>query len=250
MTTAAQSSQTHRRLIRNYGKRALRGAWGFMGRQSLVGDEPILDNDRFPFVAVLEANWRNIRSELEEVLKDRSRLPSFHEISPDQYRISRGDHWKTFIFWGFGHRAESNCRRCPETARLLDQVPGLQSAFFSILAPHYHVQAHRGVTKGVLRVHLGLIVPEAREDCYMNIADQRFSWEEGKCVVFDDTCRHEVYNNTPQERAVLLFDFDRPMRLPGRLLHKTFIFALQRSPYFKDARLNMEKWEQRLRITD
>jgi len=37
----------------------------------------------------------------------------------------------------------------------------------------------------------------------------------GKCAVRDDFYRHAVWNDTTEERAVLIFNFDRPMRLLG-----------------------------------
>src|SRR5581483_4607720 len=104
-----------------------------------------------------------------------------------QKRISQGQHWKTFVLYGFGVRSERNCTRCPATAAALARVPGLQTAFFSIIAPGYRIPAHQGVTKGILRVHLGLMVPRERERCFMRVGDQRVVWREGECVVFDDS---------------------------------------------------------------
>ena len=136
----------------------------------------------------------------------------------------------------------------PSRTRLLETIPGLQSAFFSILAPGFHIREHRGVTKGIIRAHLGLIVPKAADQCYMRIGDERFSWEEGRVAVFDDTYRHEVFNNTDEERVVLLLDFDRPMRWPGRALHKGFIALIQQTAYYKNPVRNLEKWEERFRL--
>ena len=215
---ADQLRHRRRKYVKQAGKRTIRALSGFFGRQSLVGDRPVLDTELFPSLAAIEADWRLIRAELDQVLQDRDQLASFQKISPDQTKIAKGDNWKTFIFYGFGHRSERNCRRCPETARLLESVPGLQTAWYSILAPGYRIPPHRGVTKGIIRVHLGLIVPDDRENCYMRVGDETMRWEEGKCHVFDDTYRHEVANDTDQERVVLLFDMDRPMRLPGRLV--------------------------------
>jgi aspartyl/asparaginyl beta-hydroxylase (cupin superfamily) len=38
----------------------------------------------------------------------------------------------------------------------------MKTAFFSILAPGKHLPAHRGPYKGVMRYHLGLLIPEPR----------------------------------------------------------------------------------------
>ena len=234
-----------RKWVKKRGKRLLRGLADYMGRQSLIGDPPVFEPSPFEFTAELEANWRAIRTELESLLEVREHLPSFHEISPDQKKISKEDHWKTFIFYGFGYRADKNCARCPQTARLLDNVPNIQTAWFSILAPGYHIPAHRGVTKGVVRIHLGLMVPREREQCRMRVDDRLCYWEEGKCLVFDDTCEHEIWNDTDEQRAVLLLDVHRPMRLPGYLLSQGLIRGIRWTAYVQDARKNLAASESR-----
>src|SRR5262249_38288826 len=160
-------AQRRRRIVKGAGRRLTKGIPDLGGGPSPVADRPVHDTADCPFIAPVEAKWQTIRAELEPLLKDRSRLPAFHEISPDQEYISHGDHWKVFILFGFGVASERNCARCPETARLLRRVPGLQSAWFSILAPRYHIPEHRGVTKSLLRAHLGLIIPRERENCMM-----------------------------------------------------------------------------------
>ena len=245
MTHLQRLREFRRRLVIKYGRYLLQALDRFLGRQSLIGDAPVFEASWFPWVKTLEDNWRVIRAELDSVLKVREHVPAFHEISPDQERISKGDNWKTFVLYGFGRRAERNSRRCPQTARVLETLPGLQNAWFSILAPGYHIPPHRGVTKGVIRCHLGLIVPEERERCVIRVDNQIRQWEEGKCLLFDDTYEHEVWNNTDQERAVLFLDIERPLRLPGRLVSKALLQALQWTAYVKDARNNLATWEDR-----
>jgi len=237
--------QFRRRLTIQYGKHTLRTLDRFLGQQSLIGDTPVFDDLTFPWTAMLEDNWHAIRAELDGVLQTREHIPAFHEISPDQKRISKGDHWKTFVLYGFGRPAERNGRHCPETMRVLAAIPGLQNAWFSILAPGYHIPPHRGVTKGVIRCHLALIVPTPPAQCVIRVGDRICQWEEGKCLLFDDTFEHEVWNNTDQERVVLFLDIERPLRLPGRLLSKTLLQGIQWTAYVKDARKNLATWEDR-----
>jgi beta-hydroxylase len=71
-------------------------------------------------------------------------------------------------------------------------------------------------------------------------------WEQGKCVVFDDFFPHEVWNDTEEERVVLIFDFDRPMHLPGRIVGKFLTWGIKRTAYFKDAERNLKNWDERL----
>lgn len=240
----ARWRQIRRQIVKETGKRLIRRLGGFFARQSLVEDRPVLDRAPFEaFLAPIEENWREIRAELDAVLEYRAHLPAFHEISPDQKRISRGAGWKTYVLFGFGNKRLRNCERCPTTTRLLAQVPGLQTAFFSILPPGYHIPEHAGVTKSILRTHLGLIVPRESERCIMCVGGEIVRWRPGECVVFDDTYRHSVTNDTDETRVVLLFDFDRPMRWPGRAVSKTFLWGLKRTAYFKDALRNQEAWE-------
>jgi aspartyl/asparaginyl beta-hydroxylase (cupin superfamily) len=237
--------KARRKRIKRWGKNFIRGMAAFLGRQSLVGDAPVLDKSLFPYLKPLEDNWQVIRAELDEILKHREAVPLFHELSQDQKKISKGPNWRTFILYGFGERSEKNCARAPETARLLAQVPNIQTAWFSILSPRFHIPAHRGVTKGIVRCHLGLIVPKDAKNCTIRIDDQIVQWKEGEAFVFDDTYDHEVHNNTEDDRVVLLFDFDRPMRFWGRVLNKTFVSLLKLTAYYQEPKKKMQSFEER-----
>ena len=231
--------------VKKIGRRALHLTDRFIASQSLIGDTPVFDNAIFPWTADFEANWEKIRKELDGVLVDRDSLPSFHDISPDQKRISKGDNWKTFIFYALGHRIDTNCERCTETVKLLENCPDLQNAWFSILKPGYRIPPHKGPTNGIVRIHLGLVIPEQRDQCWIRVDDQILHWDEGKCIVFDDSYEHEVQNNTDQQRVVLFFDVLRPLRTPGRILNNAMLTLLKRTAYYQDARENIKQWEER-----
>lgn len=233
-----------RKKVKRAGKFVLRKVSRFIARQSLIGDQPVFDKSIFPWISEFEGNWETIRAELDEVMKLRQAIPSFHEISPDQQRISKGDNWKAFIFYGFGIRFDANCQRCPETVRLLSSLPNLENAWFSILSPGYQIPPHKGPTNGIIRIHLGLKIPHDRDQCRIRVGDQVLGWEEGKCIVFDDYFDHEVWNNTDEERAVLFFDVDRPLRPLGHLVNRLMIACIKRSAYVRDAQDRMQQWEE------
>ncbi len=234
-------------VVKKIGKPLFRSVDKFLTSQSLVGDPAVFDSGLFPWVPEFEAGWRDVRRELEGVLEMREALPTLQDLQPDQMKISWNEQWKTFVLWGFGERSDANCARCPETARLLEAIPGMTSAWFSILAAGKHIPRHSGVTKGMVRCHLGLVIPREREKCRMKVADELVVWEEGRCVLFDDSSRHEVWNDTDEERVVLLFDVERPMRWPGRVVNRIVHAVLRRSPFVRDARRNQLAWEERMR---
>ncbi len=235
-----------RAFVKKTGKKLVRKIAGFQAAQSLVPDTPKIDNSHFPFLKDFTDNWETIREEAQAVLAYRDEIPSFHEISPDQYRLSTANNWKTFVLFGFGQRLEKNTELTPRTAEILERVPNLQTAMFSILAPGYHIPAHKGVTKGILRSHLGLIIPKDREQCRIRVDDTITAWKEGEIFVFDDTYEHEVWNETDEERVILLFDFDRPMGLAGRALNKTFLQVMKLTAFYQDPKKNLETAEEKL----
>jgi aspartyl/asparaginyl beta-hydroxylase (cupin superfamily) len=229
--------------LKHRGRPALNA---FLARHSLVGDPEVFDPGEFPWAAELEAHWPEIRREAERALELREHIPAFQEISPDQYRISDTDEWKTFWYRGFGHRSDAFAALFPETARLVDAVPGVETAFFSIVAPGKHIVAHRGVYKGIINYHLGVIVPRDRERCRMRVGSRHFHWEEGASRIFDDTFEHEVWNDTDEERVVLMLQFRRPLRAPGRLASGVFLEVLKHTPYVTVPKKNQLAFERRL----
>lgn len=236
--------EKRKKLAKKVGRATLDRLSRFYTRQSLIGGEPVFNKDMFPWLEEFEANWQAVRGELEQVLEQSARLPAFHEVSPDQKRISKGDQWKVFPFYVFGQPHVPNCQRCPVTHSLLEKVPELENAMFSILSPHYRIPMHRGPTNGLVRIHLGLIVPDQADACQIRVGDRVFGWQEGKCVVFDDHFEHEVWNNTEQTRVVLFFDVDRPMRPLGRLVNRLMIAIMRRTAYVTDARDNLAALSQ------
>ncbi len=115
-----------------------------MVRYSPHGDPYFFDNEDFPWTDELDDNWAAIREEMDVVLEHREALPNFQDISEDQKAITTDDDWKTFFLYGFGHKAEKNCKLVPKTTEIAEQVPGMKTAFFSILSPGKHIPAHRG----------------------------------------------------------------------------------------------------------
>jgi aspartyl/asparaginyl beta-hydroxylase (cupin superfamily) len=245
LTFVQRLKKERRKRIKRLGKRLTAFLGRFLSTQSLVGNEPVLRNDQFPFLRTFTENWEEIRDEVIEILKHREAIPAFQEVSPDQKKISKGKNWRTFILFGFGSKLEKNCRQAPLTAKLLEAVPHLQTAWFSILGPGYHIPAHTGVSKGILRAHLGLIIPKDAEKCRLRVADRIQVWHPGEIFVFDDTYEHEVWNETTDERVILLFDFDRPMKFWGRAVTNAFLRIMKMTAFYQEPKKNMADWEDR-----
>jgi len=79
-----------RAFVKRNGKKLVRKIASYQSRQSKVPDTPKIANDHFGFLSEFTDNWEVIQEEAREVLKFRDAIPTFHEVSPDQYRLSTG----------------------------------------------------------------------------------------------------------------------------------------------------------------
>lgn len=95
-----------RRLVMKTGKRFLRWAGDFQSRHSLISTTPVIDNSEFAWVPQLENSYDDVRKELDSILENPENIPTFHQLSPDQKRISKGNNWKTFAFYMYGERVD------------------------------------------------------------------------------------------------------------------------------------------------
>ena len=211
-------------------------------RFSSVGDCPLFAPAEFDWIPDLETRWPAIRDELNELLRRRERIPSFHEVSEQQVKITQDDKWKTYWLCAYGRKLVDNCRRCPETARLIEAIPEIKTAFFSILGPRKHIPEHRGPYSGVLRYHLGLVVPRRKELCRIRVASETVHWEEGRSLVFDDTFPHEVWNDTDEERVILFIDFARPLPFLLAVMNEAVIRLFGRSGYIQEIVEKVADW--------
>jgi ornithine lipid ester-linked acyl 2-hydroxylase len=240
-------------------KDAVNRFWVAMESRGLIPLTPAFDRDyhgRYPRLRLLEEHYPVIREECDALLGSRAHLVPMQALGGSY--TAGGVHtadWKTFMFKS-GRFIEENCRLAPCTAALLRRVPGVYTAFFSVLEPHQHLVPHWGYYKGFLRYHLGVIVPDdnARRDCYMRVnADpevnrlrQReriaegavYYWKNGEGVVFDDTYLHDARNASDLPRVVLFLDLRKWMPWYLQWLNVICLFVAHRERSVRNIRRN------------
>lgn len=156
------------------------------------------DKSEFPWIETLiEGNHLKI---LEEVRQLRQ---------PENATFGMPD-WGTYVLYAANLENKAITRQLPFTADLLRQVPrfcGIHSCI-SFAKPQGFIFRHSGEYNWTLRIQLGLEIPDGR--CYLEVADEKIRWEEGKAFVFDDSYIHAVANPTDHARSVLFFDIYHP----------------------------------------
>ena len=209
-----------------------------------LGNPAVYDIAQFPWAFEIEKEWQTIRADLDRVLSRKDALPNIQDITADARSITHDDGWKTFIFVAYGVTSPPNIALCPDTWRALQNIPGLKTAMFSIFEPGKRLPLHRGPYNGVLRLHLGLKVPNPRNATMIRIGSELHGWEEGKALIFDDAFEHEAWNDTDEPRVVLFVDFLKPLRFPANLLNRLLLKLALFSPYIREGNDNLRRWER------
>jgi aspartyl/asparaginyl beta-hydroxylase (cupin superfamily) len=212
------------------------------------------DLSEYPALSVLTENYQTVRDECEGLIKSQLRMPGMEELTS---YTSGGIHqiaWKSFMFKS-GSFIEDNCALAPKTAALLQNIPGVYTAFFSVLEPHQHIKAHWGYWKGFVRYHLGVLIPDnnAGNKCWIRInpkaqardgdreaiaQGETYHWHNGEAVLFDDTFLHDAANETDQVRVVLFLDVARKMPWPLALLNRLFLWIAHQDKSVREIRAN------------
>ena len=239
-----------RPLLYRIGKRSRFLLDRLIARSSLIGTGPIIDPSELPWTAELSGQWRTIRAEAERLMPGLGEIPPLGVMSPSHGGIAGGDHWRAFFLYGYGYKVEKNCARCPETAKIVEQIPDLNTAFFSILSPGTRIDPHTGPTKGLVTCHLGILVPPDGS-CRMRHRRPRGRLGRGR---MPGLRRHLPARGHPrwgQRRASSCSSRsgDRS-KFPGRQIADLFLAGIRRSHFVQEARTNMDKWEQALSAAD
>ncbi len=147
--------------------------------------------------------------------------------------------WKTYEFYFFTIKHKKHCEVCPETCRVLEQIPDLITAQFSFLSPKTHIKPHKGYSRMVLRNHLPLIVPEG--DIGLKVGNETRKWSMNQLLSFDDSHTHEAWNLSELPRAVLMFDIKHPEWNYSAKEISTYKLKNTKDPFLLDI-ANNETW--------
>ena len=180
--------------------------------------------ETFPELGLADEHYETIRRELMAVLPQQEQMRLYHDVDGGQRLISGNDEkaWRVFFLRVIGDRVKLPADElCPKSVEVMQRIPNLLEAFFSILEPGKSIPSHNGIFYGYLRYHLAFKVPK-RNPPSIRIKDTVYTWKEGESVLFDDSWNHEVFNQADETRVVLIIDVMRPMPWPLHFMNKTW----------------------------
>lgn len=172
---------------------------------------PFVDiEENFEDFKILEDNWQTIKEEALALIEH----GKTSSIQGDQFfseKITSDGKWKKYYIKWYQPVSDEVEKDCPKTVELINSIPQVKLAMFSILEPGAYIKPHLGPFKSCLRYHLGLDTPED-ENCFISVDGEKYSWKNGESVLFDDTFEHWVKNDTNKRRVILFCDVQRPLR--------------------------------------
>lgn len=191
---------------------------------------PWWDRGAFPWAADLEAAYSSIKGEMLELLGSQGgiggsvKMPrEWSKVGEDRAAqdgdiVADGGEWRELVLYGAdGTAPDPNVARFfPQTCKLLEALLpsavamariGAGEIILSALAPGTRLVPHCASSNIRLTCHLGLVCPPGAR---LRVGPDWGSWEEGKCLFFDDSYEHEVVHEGIGVRIVLLIRFWHP----------------------------------------
>ncbi len=178
---------------------------------------PFHDCADFAWLGRIAAQWQAMRAEVEDVIAAETGLAPYVEAPenrPSKEHSLLGDaRWSAYHLWREGQPVAAAHTACPVTVAAIASAPiphiagRSPMALFSILSGGTHIPPHNGMLNTRLIVHIPLIVPAG---CRLRVGNEVRTVEVGVPLIFDDTIEHEAWNDSPDPRAILLFEVWRP----------------------------------------
>ena len=182
----------------------------------------------FPKSICLEKNWKIIRKEFLLLYKQNINYNIGSQFITEDRNFWKG--WNTIVLKSFG-KFSDNINKCGFLKNILKDE-NITTAFFSVVDAGKKIPAHYGPFKGILRYHLGLLIPD-REcgECYISVDGNKYYWKNGEGVLFDESYLHYVNNNTKYKRCILFLDVKRPLHFPLDFINDIILYLMSISYY-------------------
>lgn len=154
---------------------------------------------------ILKNNHKLVYDELKKYLTKFQFEPQFNNTM-----VEIPKSWKVRSLRVWGVEMYDIQEHFPETMKLVNAIPYVVNIGFNLLEPHSKIKPHCGDTNANYRCHLGLLVPEDYKKCVMKVKNIEKHWKQGEIISFLDAHEHEAWNNSNEQRIILLFDVLKP----------------------------------------
>lgn len=170
------------------------------------GSEPFFwEKKVFKGYTDFENNFQIIQKECLDLLQNKKAQPYFKKSM-----VTGGKGYNTISLKWWDINFYKNRKSCPKLSQLLDKYPEISTLSINVLEASSSILPHMGDTNSVFRAHFGLVIPKPLPECGIRVGNEKKSWVEGDWVIFTDAYEHETWNESQQDRILLLIDIFRP----------------------------------------
>ncbi len=177
------------------------------------GEEPfIYATQELEVANALERNYQALHDELKVLWQGANGTANvFGDYAAYDDKQFPSNSWQKMVLKVWGIKNKVICKKFPVTASLIGRFSNVMSCYVTKTKAHSVIKPHCGETNAIIRVHLGLKIPEGGASvCGMQVGNQTIGWQNGKAVAFLDAYSHHVWNNSDSERYVVIVDVLRP----------------------------------------
>jgi len=107
----------------------------------------------------------------------------------------------------------TNCERfIPKIYNFVKSLKNVKSAVISRMGKKVKLHVHQGwecIANHILRCHIPIIVEENKSGLIVN-NQKKFHKTNGEYILFDDSINHTGFNESENDRYILIVDFQRP----------------------------------------
>jgi hypothetical protein len=175
-----------------------------------ISEEPYID---FTLKSNIELGslLESIKVEVLHILEQRAGTPYVKNIpgvpAGFEHLIGNKD-WRSVDIYASGEllvdRGKTLVSLLKKHFDLADCPPLSPEVMISILEPGTHITPHYGTSNIKHTLHIPILLPEG--DLGIKVGGVLKHWKYGECLLFDDSFKHEAWNNTNSTRIVLIVD--------------------------------------------
>jgi quercetin dioxygenase-like cupin family protein len=169
-----------------------------------ITSKPWYEINDLPDAKSLEDNYEIIKQEALQAIENTTL------VKPFNYPGVKVSGWDYIELIEEGKKIEDSIPCFPKTLELLEKISSkarLETVELSVIKPGEIVKPHRDPASSFIVCQLGLSIPE---NCGISVGGESRTWQEGKCLFFDPSYEHTVWNYSNEPRAVLLLVFYKP----------------------------------------
>ncbi|BAY91151.1 MULTISPECIES: aspartyl/asparaginyl beta-hydroxylase domain-containing protein [unclassified Tolypothrix] len=169
-----------------------------------ITSKPWYEISDLPKVKLLEDKYEIIHQEALQARESNTLLKPYYYPG-----VNMGG-WDSIYLVRGGKKVEESILYFPKTLEILELISNhtrLETAELLVLKPGEIVKPHRDPASSFIICQLGISIPE---NCGISVGGESRTWKEGKCLFFDPSYEHTVWNYSDKPRVVLLVVFYKP----------------------------------------